>query len=528
MAFSAIIYCAVKNARAVKILLQIRDLLDRNGIRPKVLRKNHTHLGKAGQDDSLLEQAVVMLWEESKGNEDHIAKELYGPTADHTTNSYKKLKQRMVEEVTNEIISLGLNSKQFNLTQRGHYAAHREYIIGHILAKRGIKRAAIYFYRRALNKAKKYNAYNVSMLVLAELRDHASISKKDASEFERYDQQYKNSIEVVAANSEVSGFYARLTMIYDGSPKTMRKIHEQASGYLKVLDERYDPYQYGHHFTYNYFLIKVLCHYSIGEYQTAAAVSTTAIDHFKSLSVQYLQWIVNFHLHHMVFYSLMGHYDLGGIAYRKALKIVTPSPGAWMRLQEGAFRLYCYGRQYELAWEVYDIVTAKRWFSGMPVRHQERWLINQAYLHYLTLSGLTDRAFDKSFRPAKFINSFQKISKQKEGGNITVMIIHILFLIHRGKHQEAEDQIDKIEKYLTRYLRRGENYRSKCFLKILQQFAKVGFNPKRGRVSTKSWYNKLLSTPLSSPGLSYEMEVVPYEDLYAILLGLPFPFQTEE
>lgn len=512
----------------MKILLQIRDILHRNGIKPKALRENRAHFGKASQDDTLLEQAVAILWEESEGDEDHLARAIYGPTADRTTNSYKKIKQRLFDEVTNEIISLGLNSRQFSNAQKGHYAAHRDYIIGHILAKRGVKRAAIYFYRRALSKAEKYGAYNIAMLALAGLRDHASMAKKDVNEFERYDRHYKHSIEVVTANSEVSGFYSRLTMIYDGSPRTMCKIHEQATGYLKVLDEKYDPYQYGHHFTYHYFLIKVLLHYSIGEYQSAAGVSTTAINHFTNLPIKYNQWVVNFHLHHMVFYSLLGHYDLGEMSYHRAMRIVTPGPGLWMRLQEGAFRLYCYGRRYELAWEIYNAVVTKRWFSGSPARHQERWLINQAYLHYLALSGVTDKVLDKSFRLAKFINSLHKISKQKEGGNITVMIIHILFLIHRRKHQEAGEQIDKSEKYLTRYLRRGENYRSKCFLKILQQFAKVSFEPKRGRISTKSWYSKLLTTPLSAPGLSYEMEIVPYEDLYAILLGLPLPFQKEK
>ena len=511
----------------MKILLQLRDLLLRNGIKPKALRENRAYLGKADENDSLLERAVAVLWEKPEGDEDHLAQTLYGPEADRSTNSYKKLKQRLVDEVTNEIISLGLNSRQFTGAQKGHYAAHREYIIGHILAKRGVKHAAIYFYRRALSKAEKYGAYNISMLALAGLRDHASIADKDANAFERYDLQYKRSIEVVVANSEVSGYYCRLTMIYDGSPGTMHKIHEQASGFLETLDKKYAPYQYGHHFTYQYFLIKILFHYSIGEYQEAAEVSSTAIDYFRKTPVKYHQWIVNFHLHHLVFYTLLEHYDLGELSYRRAMQIVTPGPGLWMRLQEGAFRLYCYRRRYELAWEIYNAIVTKRWFSGISIRHQERWLLNQAYLHYLALRGVTDNVLDKSFRLAKFINSLHNVSKQKEGGNITVIIIHTLFLIHRGKHQEAGEQIDKSEKYLTRYLRRGENYRSKCFLKILQQFAKVGFDPKRGQLSTRSWYDKMLTTPLSSPGLSYEVEVIPYEDLYAILLDLPLPFRKE-
>ncbi|MEL6274920.1 MAG: hypothetical protein AAFU03_07450, partial [Bacteroidota bacterium] len=143
-----------------------------------------------------------------------------------------------------------------------------------------------------------------------------------------------------------------------------------------------------------------------------------------------------------------------------------------------AFRLSVYSKRYEAAWEIYLQVASSQKLPDIPGRRKERWLINRAYLYYLKAAGRISSDLVGTFKLGKFMNSLPNLYKQKEGNNIPILIINILFLIQTGKHIQAIYRIDAVEKYLTRYLKRGENYRSKCFIKILLQFAKADFEIK--------------------------------------------------
>ena len=99
----------------------------------------------------------------------------------------------------------------------------------------------------------------------------------------------------------------------------------------------------------------------------------------------------------------------------------------------------------------------------------------EAYLYYLRESNLIlpeedEKAMISRFRMARFLNETPLYNKDRRGLNIPILIFQILFLILTKRYDETIDRIEAIEKYTTRYLKKDDNFRSNCFVKMLLRY----------------------------------------------------------
>lgn len=91
-------------------------------------------------------------------------------------------------------------------------------------------------------------------------------------------------------------------------------------------------------------------------------------------------------------------------------------------------------------------------------------------------------------------------------------------MITQKKYDEAIDRIDAIKKYTSRYILKGENFRSHCFLNMLVIIPACSFHKAGVIRKTKKWYEKLKSTPLEIANQPNEVEIIPYEDIWEYML----------
>ncbi len=104
--------------------------------------------------------------------------------------------------------------------------------------------------------------------------------------------------------------------------------------------------------------------------------------------------------------------------------------------------------------------------------------------------------------------------------NITILIIHVLFLMWQKKYAKADERIDALKAYSNRYLRDDANFRSNCFIKMLVQLAKGDFHPIRGQRYAKRYVERLKEVPLSKSRQGLEIEIVPYEHLWQMIIEM--------
>jgi hypothetical protein len=142
------------------------------------------------------------------------------------------------------------------------------------------------------------------------------------------------------------------------------------------------------------------------------------------------------------------------------------------------------------------------------------YLMASTALRFDSVNGKTE------FKISKFINDVPTYSKDKSGTNVPILIIQILFLIQQGKYDEAQNRIAAIKRYSSRYLQQDESFRSKCFIKMLMQLPRGLFMREITEQHAKKYYQKLITISPESSNQNFEIEVIPYETLWAIILEL--------
>jgi len=146
----------------------------------------------------------------------------------------------------------------------------------------------------------------------------------------------------------------------------------------------------------------------------------------------------------------------------------------------------------------------------------------ESYIHFLVyINKITpireDKRFNK-FRMGKFLNSVPTFSKDKRGLNIPILVIQIVFFIVRKDFDKAVNRIESIEKYCSRYLKKGDNFRSNCFIKMLLQIPISGFHKAGTERRAKKYFDQLKGVSLEIANQANEVEVIPYEDMWGIII----------
>lgn len=124
------------------------------------------------------------------------------------------------------------------------------------------------------------------------------------------------------------------------------------------------------------------------------------------------------------------------------------------------------------------------------------------------------------FRIFKLLNQLPIHSQEKAGLNIAIINLQIIHAIDNRDYDMLIDRADALKQYLHRHLKQKKAYRSYCFVRMIIEMTKAGFNPIRTERYVEDWLAKLKSVPLELSEQPLEVEIVPYEDLWEIIMNL--------
>lgn len=140
---------------------------------------------------------------------------------------------------------------------------------------------------------------------------------------------------------------------------------------------------------------------------------------------------------------------------------------------------------------------------------QETWEVYRAYAAILT---------GRYFRLARFLNQVPHFSKDKKGMNINILIIEMLQYLRKKIFSKVIDRTAALQRYIYRYLMEDEStYRSRHFLLMIVCLEKGAFRKKEVDPLVEEHLEALKQLPLHKARQDYEVEVVPYEHLWAFV-----------
>ena len=205
-----------------------------------------------------------------------------------------------------------------------------------------------------------------------------------------------------------------------------------------------------------------------------------------------------------------------GLAFAEAnVQAFNRSTNNWFAFMENYMLLAMHAGKYDLAVKIFDDVTSNSFFKKIRVNAQERWMLYSSYLYFINPTKNLVR--QSSYK--QLISSIPEYSKDKQGFNVAILVLQFLY------HVQAKDTdllgflIESLKKYAGRHLRENFSKRSLYFFKLLVVVVNANLDYQESLKKGKTFYERLQSTPV--PGDAFaEIEIIPYEQLWAILLKI--------
>ncbi|MDH3651224.1 MAG: hypothetical protein OEQ53_16175 [Saprospiraceae bacterium] len=429
---------------------------------------------------------------------------------------YRKLKSKVRDRLHNTLFFIDINNPKFSDAQRAFYQCSRDLMTIKLMIGRNARKAAFSLARQTLKHARKFELIEIVVEVLRVFRSHHAIYTGNLREYEKYRKLLAKYEETLKAENLAIQYYEDINVHLEHTLILDETIVKKANEYIDELDVYCERIK-----TFRLHMLKhwlsILIRTRQNRYQDLIETCDEAIRFFSKKPFFSKHFMGVFYYNKLLGLTKLRHFREGQQIAKRCLNIYEEGTTRWFRTMRLYFTLCMHTSNYKNALQAcYDVVTSKGFKFQFENLH-ETWKLNQAYLYFLINCQAVKELKNgniKSFRLSKFLNEVPIFSLDKRGYNIPVLIIQILMLIKQNKFDQLADRIEAIEKYTTRYLRKGDHFRTNCFIKMLLQIPKNRFHRSAVIRHTNKYMKSLRTMPIEVANQSHEIEIIPYEHLW--------------
>jgi hypothetical protein len=480
-----------------------------------------TESGELSPKTKLLYEGIL---EGSIESDADAAALLYNSRPSHAT--YKKLISRFEDRIINTLFFIDIQKKDYSPIQRAFHRCYKNYVAVKILVERRRRSTAIYLAEKIFPLAVKYDFTELIVLLARELRFYYGAYQFNKRKLDDYSLALSSSMETLQAeleSEEALMFLGSFMNLHKGGVKDEEMQHQLEVYYRRMhkLSKITNSY-YFNLTTYNFFVLYYMskknykriidvCEEALEKFENMAFKSNTAIFVYKNkLAINYLQF---------------GRLEEAEKLFKQNLKILEGGTLNWFITYNYYFLLACSSEDYQKAYKILQTVYVNPKFKNLYDSQKQLWYVKESYIHFLILLGKIDpKASDqKSLRPFRlnrFLNDVPIYSKDKRGINISILIIQLILMIQNNNLGDIVQRIDSLNQYCYRYLRNDETFRSNCFIKMLIKVPDAAYHPLRVKRYTEKYYNKLKNSNMEISEQSGEIEIIPYEILWELVLEM--------
>ncbi|PCJ30112.1 MAG: hypothetical protein COA99_18605 [Moraxellaceae bacterium] len=471
------------------------------------------------QYDSKLYQLYQVIQKGEVKTDKQAALAIYGE--ENISGKYRNLKHELKKRLFNTILFIDTNNQKNR--DEVYYQCWKEWATCRILTEKSARKTSVKLAEKVLKKATQHDFFELAISSSILLRNHYALREKDKERFEYYDAKYDYFKRQQKYINLAHKYYMKLILDYTTDSVTANpKIEADAKIYYKELSEVKDKI-HNIRFHYQLFQIQLLGSMGIFDYKKAKIVCTTAISYLKQNATDFEGGIRNLLLNKLVCHIQLKEFEEGKTTAIECEDFISEGTFNWFKTNEYFFMLSFHTGNYQDAYKIYFKITSHARFKSYKVLH-ETWSLYRMYLHFIFLAEqITPIKRDNSFNTiklGKFLNNVPSFAKDKHGMNIPVLVVQMAFLILQRKYDAASERIDALKKYCDRYLKMNNpNFRCNCFIKMLIQIPISGFHRAGVERRAKRYLEKLKTIEINFNNQAHEVEVLPFEILWELILN---------
>lgn len=381
----------------------------------------------------------------------------------------------------------------------------------------GARNTAIWLLKKGLKPARRYQSTWTEIELLDHLRRHYALVGK-SHEYEATCAQLHRKVEIYEAELRTSQMYERLSMSFIRAAGPRDNILDLAKEYDKASEHYYRLFG-TYSIAVSRFRIAILYSQLSQKYTHTLELCDEAEEYYKAHS--HLAPRARFGelaLNRLDSYLYLRDYDRGTEVTKELVNFFPVGRNNWFIYMESYFLLAMYTQRFEQALEIYNEITLHPRFSFQPEVRQEKWRVFEICLGFASrasdLVSLDARKMDVN----SLLSSVPIYSKDKQGYNVPILIMHILLLLERGDLDAITQRMEALKTYRSRYLRAKTNRQSALFFKLLTIMEANDFDYER--TATRGWkyYQQMKSLPSAYSEVHEGVQILSYPWLWERVL----------
>lgn len=439
--------------------------------------------------------------------------------------NYRKLRNKLIRQLINTSFFVDAQQSMYNERGKALFNCYRDYAAAYILWSKDATKASHYLLQQVLEQTIKFEFTSLTADICRHLRQQAALSPGDFASHEKYSKLHRLYEEKRYWENKAYDYSENLIHHYITRRSPSKDVHALAAQYfdeLYPLINTVDTIQ----FQVQTYQVGVIKHLSANDCRSTIELCDKALFELKDSPNTNRGSLTTFAFQKLACLTQLRIFDEGGKTAEYCMSLVDEGSYNWFRLMETRFYYFTYLRQYQEALQLFEQATTHGRYGQLSGSNRDIWVMLGGYLHLLAVLGklnpddVGNIAGYFSPSTSRYLNDFEVMDKEKEGMNIPLVLLPILYSIAKGHFEEDSFRrsVDALEKYRKRHLENETNRRSAIFLKLLMALAKKEFDGNRAELKIHKEWQALKQEPPQMTGQSFAVEVIPYEDLLEMLL----------
>lgn len=477
-------------------------------------------IGNGSPKDQKLSRLYDGILNGEFNSDSQACRKLYG--TNDLDRGYRNIKSRLEKRALNTVFFIDLNSGSYNDFQKAYYSCYKNLAATKFLRSRGASKASTKLSEKTLKIAIKFELYDIAIDLLKDLRTYYGTLVGDQKKLKKYNAIFKHLKTDRDYEEKAREMYDLLASNFVHSKTIQPSQIKMARMYAKELEPLLEKSSY-RQFRLFAHTILILRYQIENDHEGTIKACNQALNFFQNQKYQSKTQIFNFLFKRLNSYTQIKKYEAADSDAKHCLTLVKEGSVNWFITSQFYILLLFHSGKIQEGFEFYRKVRSIRNKKKDRLEiGKEFWLLIEAYIDYFIRIGKIEIPINKRkprFDSKSFIKSVPEFSRDKRGMNIMILVLQILFLLSEKDEDEVIERMEVLRNYTSRYLRKNDDFRSNCFIKMFLKIPESNYNRIALERNTKDLFKKLKSKPLEVADKPIEMEIIPFEMLWGMVLN---------
>lgn len=465
----------------------------------------------------LVQLAKIVLDGEELSDEECMHR-IYGKK---NKSAYFRVKQRL-KDIISYIVTIEYDIPRIATKDTSNMKVSHDFFFARALHSRQKFKEATEVLEKSINRAIKFGHSDIVFLQARSILYIVGSSHFNKYKFQKYTKLLDKYLNIYQWEIKAEQYYLDLQRTHVLSVSySSKEYSNRAKKYIKELEKANDIDS--NQFLYNLNRIKYSLYESTKDYNNAYILLDRMIKSYEKSPITTDSELYNTYVRYVFTLIQMGRLDDAINFCKSRISRIPQGTNSDYRIKLYLIKAYIYKGNYKEAIILVTKLLNLNAYKYTSSYYKEIYPAINGYLQLVIDSGVAGDLKEYAetlpeFRLAKFLNNTPVYSKDKRGFNISIILLHIAYLLKRKDYNSIIDRIDSLSQYAYRYLRKDDTLRNNCMIKMVVQMAKADFHPVRTERYVAELKKQMMKAPLYGSGENVEIEMIPFEVLWEIMM----------